>query len=239
MARKPAEFIRAKAQKANHRKSQVKMARKPAEFIRGLAVFIVLWVLILGVVQIRLGIPDTVIAWLSRSPNPMQALVAFSALLSSIIVGAVRLGIEFGPLKDFVSSKQLRTYLTGLPLWMIGIVFALALAFLVLVPTCQPPVSVLFEVNGQETLTPSQTLVAHPNATAILKLKSPTEGEYFYCQWQYAGSAFNSMGASTGACEINVQFANQPGEGFLTVLVRQNLCTQSAVFPLSVKVTTP
>ena len=65
------------------------------------------------------------------------------------------------------------------------------------------------------------------------------ENEYFFCQWQYAGSAFDSMGASTGACEINVQFASQPGEGFLTVLVRQNLCTQSAVFPLSVKVTNP
>jgi hypothetical protein len=215
------------------------MARKPAEFIRGLAVLIVLWVLILGVVQIRLGIPDAVIAWLSRSPNPMQALVAFSALLSSIIVGAVRLGIEFGPLKDIVSSKQLRTYLTGLPLWMIGIVFALSLAFLMLVPTCQPPVSVLFEVNGQETLNPSQTLFARPGGAAVLRLKSSTENEYFFCQWQYAGSAFDSMGASTGACEINVQFASQPGEGFLTVLVRQNLCTQSAVFPLSVKVTNP
>jgi hypothetical protein len=215
------------------------MARKPATFIRGLAVFIVLWVLILGVVQIRLGIPDAVIAWLSRSPNPMQALVAFSALLSSIIVGAVRLGIEFGPLKSFVSSQQLRIYLTGLPLWMIAIVFALSLAFLMLVPTCQPPVSVLFEVNGRETLNPSEILVTKPGEMAVLKLKSSTEGEYFFCQWQYAGSAFDSMGTSTGACEINVQFASQPGEGFLTVLVRQNLCTQSAVFPLSVKVTNP
>ena len=215
------------------------MARKPATFIRGLAVFIVLWVLILGVVQIRLGIPDVVIAWLSRSPDPMLALVAFSALLSSIIVGAVRLGIEFGPFKSIVSSEQLRRYLTGLPLWSIAIVFAVSLAFLMLVPTCQPPISVLFEVNGQETLSPSQTLVAHPGGAAVLKLKSSTENEYFFCQWQYAGSAFNSMGASTGACEINVQFASQPGEGFLTVLVRQNLCTQSAVFPLSVKVTNP
>jgi hypothetical protein len=215
------------------------MARKPAEFIRGLAVFVVLWVLILGIVQIRLGIPDAVIAWLSRSPNPMQALVAFSALLSSLIVGAVRLGIEFGPLKGIVSSQQLRTYLTGLPLWSIAIVFALSLAFLMLVPTCQPPVSVLFEVNGQETLNPSQTLFAHPGEAAVLRLKSSTENEYFFCQWQYAGGAFDSMGASTGACEINVQFASQPGEGFLTVLVRQNLCTQSAVFPLSVKVTNP
>jgi hypothetical protein len=108
-----------------------------------------------------------------------------------------------------------------------------------LVPTCQPPATVLFEVNGQETLGPSQTLMAHPGGTAVLRLKSPTAGEYFYCQWQYAGSAFNSMGASTGACEINLQFAGQPGEGYLTVLVRQNLCTESAIFPLSVKVTNP
>jgi hypothetical protein len=215
------------------------MTRKPAEFIRGLAVFIVLWVLILGLVQIRLGIPDVVIAWLSRSPDPMLALVAFSALLSSIIVGAVRLGIEFGPFKSIVSSEQLRRYLTGLPLWSIAIVFALSLAFLMLVPTCQPPVSVLFEINGKETLSPSQTLVAKPGEVAALKLTSSQEGEYFFCQWQYAGSAFDSMGASTGACEINIQFASQPGEGFLTVLVRQNLCTQSAVFPLSVKVTNP
>jgi len=211
----------------------------PAKFVRGLAVFVVLWVLILGVVQIRLGIPDTVIEWLSRSPDPIQALIAFSALLSSIIAGAVRLGVEFGPLKDFVSSKQLRTYLTGLPLWLIGIVFALSMAFLMLVPTCQPPVAVLFDVNGQTTLNPSETLSVHPGQTALLKLKSSKENEYFFCQWQYAGSAFNTMGASTGACEINVQFASQPGEGYLTVIVRQNLCTQSAVFPLSVKVTNP
>jgi hypothetical protein len=215
------------------------MDHSPAKFVRGLAVFIVLWVLILGVVQIRLGIPDTVIEWLSRSPNPIQALIAFSALLSSIIVGAVRLGVEFGPLKDFVSSKQLRTYLTGLPLWLIGIVFAVSLAFLMLVPTCQPPASVLFEVNGQTTLNPSETLVARPGQIALLRLKSSKENEYFFCQWQYGGSAFNSMGISSGPCELNIQFANQPGEGFLTVMVRQNLCTQSAVFPLSIKVVNP
>ncbi len=219
------------------------MTRKPLEIISGLAVFLVFWVLIIGAVQIRLMIPDPVIAWLSRSPNPIQALIAFSALLSSIIVGAIRLGIELGPLKGLGSSSQLRTYLTGLPMWAIAIVFAISLGFLILVPTCQPPVSVNFLVNNgqqtQQTLMPLDTLEVKPGEQDSLKVTSTDQGDYFFCQWQYAGSAFDSMGATSGACAINVQFANQPGDGFLTVMVRQNLCTQSAVFPLHVQVKNP
>lgn len=215
------------------------MKRSPHKYLSGLAVFIVLWVLIIGAVQIQLGVPTQIIAWLSRSPNPLQALIAFSALVSSVIVGAIRLGVEFGPFKPITTSERLKTYLTGLPLWFIAIVFAVSFGFLVLVPTCQPPATVFFEVNRAETFSPAQTLTVKPGDVASIKLTASQEGAYLFCQWQSAGSAFSGIINTSGPCEINLQFADQPGDGFLTVLVRQNLCTQSAIFPLKVEVVKP
>ncbi len=212
------------------------MKRTPQRYLSGLAVFIVLWVLIIGAVQIQLGVPTEIIAWLSRSPNPLQALIAFSALVSSIVVGSIRMGVEFGPFKWIMSSDRLRSYLIGLPLWFIAIVFAVSLAFLMLVPTCQPPATVLFKVNGTETFSPSQTLVVQPGESASIQLTATQSGGYLFCQWQSAGKAFPTSINTNGSCDISLQFADQPGDGFLTVLVRQNLCTQSAIFPLKVEV---
>ena len=213
------------------------MKRTPQKYLSGLAVFVVLWVLIIGAVQIQLGVPTQIIAWLSRSPNPLQALIAFAALVSSLVVGAIRLGVDFGPFQPIMASERLKSYLTGLPLWFIAIVFAVSFAFLLLVPTCQPPATVFFEVNRQRTFSPAQTLSVKPGEIASVRLVASQEGDYLFCQWQSAGGAFSSVINANGPCEINLQFADKAADGFLTVLVRQNLCTQSAIFPLKVEVT--
>ena len=100
------------------------MPRKPLEIIRGLALFIVLWVAASAAVRLQLLFPRSVVVWLSQSPNPQQAVSAFGAFISSGVLGLLRLGIEIPSFKPLVASEKVRTYITGLPFWVISVVFA-------------------------------------------------------------------------------------------------------------------
>src|SRR5512144_270920 len=93
--------------------------RKPLEVFRGLGMLLVLWAAALIAVRLQLVFPHSVVIWLSESPNPQRALVAFSALVSSGALALLRLGIEVPKIKPFMSSESVRAYLAGIPLWVL------------------------------------------------------------------------------------------------------------------------
>lgn len=123
--------------------------RKPLEVFRGLGMLLVLWAAVLVAVRLQLVFPRSVVVWLSESPNPQQALVAFGALVSSGILALLRLGFEVPSVKLLIASETARNYITGIPLWVLGSILALAVGSLLLVfPSCQSPAFVIFQVEG-------------------------------------------------------------------------------------------
>lgn len=216
------------------------MKREPLEIFRGLAMFLVLWAAALMAVRLQLLFPRSVIVWLSQSPNPQQALIAFCALISSGILALLRLGIEVPPIKPFFSAESFRTYITGIPLWVLGVTFAVSAGALLLVfPACQPPALITFQVQGREqAYSPSETIVAAPNEFLAITAKPFRSDTILSCKWQYIGKTFETIGSSTG-CEIILKLSGEPGTGLLTLQTSQDFCNQSSVFSLNVQVTKP
>lgn len=213
------------------------MSRKPLEIIRGLALFSVLWVAALAAVRLQLVFPHTVLVWLSQSPNPQQAVLAFGAFISSGALILLRLGIEIPQIKPLVGSEKVRTYITGLPLWAISAVLAISLGGLLLVfPACSSPTSIEFFVQGRpEPLRPGDTLQVSAGETITLSAHSTLEEAILSCRWQYSGDAFETLG-STNGCETSVKMARTGGNGLLTLQAAQNFCNQSAAFSLFVQI---
>ncbi|NCP87252.1 MAG: hypothetical protein CO094_12445 [Anaerolineae bacterium CG_4_9_14_3_um_filter_57_17] len=210
------------------------MSRKPLEFISGLAVFAVLTVIFYTMIRLQL-VPRSVLAWLVQSRNPPVAIIFFSALLSSLIVLAMRIGVAFPWLDKIIVSERLRTYLTGLPLWAIFILGVIsAIGLYRVFPACRPPESVTFSVAGRPNpLLPSDTLTVRPNEVIVVTATTSEKDALLSCQWQYAGSVFRRLGNSN-ACEINLEIAEEPGDGYLTLQTSQDFCAQSAIFSLRV-----
>jgi len=216
------------------------MKREPFEIFRGLAMFLMLWAAALMAVRLQLLFPRSVIVWLSQSPNPQQALVAFCALVSSGLLGLLRLGIEVPLVKPLFSGEKIRTYITGIPLWILAATFAISAGALLLVfPACQPPAFVTFQVQGrEETYRPSETLIAAPNEFMAITAKPYEQNSILSCKWQYIGETFETIGSSTG-CEVILKLSGEPGVGLLTLQASQDFCNQSSVFSLNVQVTKP
>jgi hypothetical protein len=214
--------------------------RELIEISRGLAMFLVLWAAALMAVRLQLIFPRSVIVWLSESPDPQRALVAFGALVSSGVLGLLRLGIEVPPIKTMVTSETVRTYITGVPLWVLGAVFAVSVGALLLVfPSCQSPAIVTFHVQGrQETYRPNEILVAVPGEFLAITAVSTQQDAILSCKWQYIGETFETIGASSG-CDINLKLSGQPGNGLLTLQASQDFCNQSSIFSLGIQVTNP
>jgi len=216
------------------------MKREPFEILRGLGLFLALWAAAVMAVRLQLVFPRSLIVWLSQSPNPQQALVAFGALFSSGALALLRLGIELPSMKMLVTSETVRTYLTGVPLWLLGSILAVSVGALVLVfPAYQSPAFVTFRVEGrQETFYPNDTLTAMPNEYIAVTATSAESGSILSCKWQYIGSTFETIGASDG-CNINLKLSGEPGNGLLTLQASQNFCNQSSVFSLGIQVIKP
>jgi hypothetical protein len=214
--------------------------REPFEVFRGLALFLVLWAAALMAVRLQLIFPRSVILWLSQSPNPQQALIAFCALVSSGSLGLIRLGIEVPPVKTLITSEMARTYITGVPFWVLSAIFAVSVGALLLVfPSCQPPAFVNFYAQGrQEVYRPNDTLVAMPGEFLAITAKPVQEDTILSCNWQYIGDAFETIGASNG-CQINLKLSGKPGNGLLTLQASQDFCDQSVVFSLGIKIENP
>jgi len=216
------------------------MKREPFEILRGLGLFLVLWAAALMAVRLQLIFPRSVIVWLSQSPNPQQALVTFGALISSGVLALLRLGIEVPSVKMLVTSETVRAYITGMPLWILGAIFAIAVgALLVVFPACQSPAFVNFRVEGrQEVFYPNETLVAMPEEFLAITAESVQEDAILSCKWQYIGETFETIGASDG-CEINLKLSGKPGNGLLTLQASQDFCNQSSVFSLGIQIVQP
>lgn len=214
--------------------------RETFEIMRGLGLLLVLWAAALMAVRLQLLFPRSMIEWLGESPNPQKALVAFGALVSSGIVGLLRLGIEVPSIKPLVASETVRTYITGIPLWVLGSIFAVSAGALIIVfPSCQPPAFVNFKVQGrQETYRPNDTLMAVPDEFLAITAEPFQKDSILSCNWQYIGETFETIGSSSG-CEIIVKLSGEPGVGLLTLQASQDFCNQSSVFSLNVQVTTP
>ena len=216
------------------------MKREPLEIFRGLAMLLVLWAAALMAVRLQLLFPRSVIVWLSQSPNPQRALVAFCALISSGLLALLRLGIEVPMVKPLFSAENFRTYITGIPFWVLGTTFAISIGALLLVfPACQPPAFITFKVQGREqAYNPSETLLATPKEFLAITAVPFQPNSILSCKWQYVGETFETIGSSTG-CEINLKLSGAPGKGLLTLQASQDFCNQSSVFSLNIQVTKP
>jgi hypothetical protein len=214
--------------------------REPFEVLRGLAMFLGLWAAALMAVRLQLIFPRSVILWLSQSPNPQQALIAFCALVSSGSLGLIRLGIEVPPVKLWITSETARTYITGVPFWVLSAIFAVSVGALLLVfPSCQSPAFVNFYAQGRDGVyRPNDTLAAAPGEFLAITAKPVQEDAILSCKWQYIGDAFETIGASTG-CQVNLKLSGKPGNGLLTLQASQDFCNQSAVFSLGIKIENP
>jgi hypothetical protein len=178
-----------------------------------------------------------VVVWLSESPNPQQALVAFSALVSSGVLGLLRLGIEVPKVKPLMASEAARAYITGIPLWVLGSIFAVAIGALFLVfPPCQSPTYVIFRVEGHpDTYHPGGKLLATPRESLAIMAEPIEKDMILSCKWQYIGETFETIGSNNG-CEINLKLSERPGNGLLTLQASQDFCNQSSVFSLEVQI---
>jgi hypothetical protein len=210
------------------------MTRKPLEFISGLAVYIVLALLVAFAVILRLSVvPIQFVNWLGQSHNPQNALMFFSMAISATSLIILRFGIEIPRLKVLTSSEKLKPYLTGLPMWALGLFWAGSLiGFWSVFPSCQPPVTIEFNVSGRdEKFFPSDTIQVSPGEAVTVTAHSINKDATLSCSWEYAGAIFQTIGAQRG-CQVSAKFNNQPGSGFMTVSVSENFCSQSSVFSL-------
>jgi len=214
--------------------------REPFEILRGLGLLLLLWAAALMAVRLQLLFPHSVIVWLGQSPSPQKALIAFSALVSSGLVALLRLGIEVPPFKPLIASETVRTYITGIPLWVLSVIFAISLGALVIVfPACQPPTFVNFSIQGrQELYRPNDVVLASTDEFLAVTAKPFQENSILSCRWQYIGEAFETIGSSNG-CEVIVKLSGEPGVGLLTLQASQDFCNQSSVFSLNVQVSKP
>jgi len=214
--------------------------REPFEILRGLGLLLLVWAAALMAVRLQLLFPRSVIVWLGESANPQKALIAFSALVSSGLVALLRLGIEVPPFKPLIASETVRTYITGIPLWVLSTIFALSMgALLIVFPSCQPPAFVNFSVQGrQEMYRPNETLIAMPDEFLAITAQPFQKDSILSCRWQYIGETFETIGSSNG-CEVIVKLSGEPGVGLLTLQASQDFCNQSSVFSLNVQVSPP
>jgi hypothetical protein len=139
-----------------------------------------------------------------------------------------------------MASEAVRSYITGIPLWVLGSICALAIGALVLVfPPCHSPAFVVFRVQGRsDTYRPGGALLAQPYETLAITAESTEEDAILSCKWQYIGEAFETIGSNSG-CEINLKLSGQPGNGVLTLQASQDFCNQSSVFSLDVQTVSP
>jgi len=211
------------------------MSRKPLEFISGLALFVVIALLIGWGIILRLPfVPPSLIEWLGGSREPQRALYYFSALASATLLILIGFGVEIPKLKNFVNaSERAMRYLTGLPLWALFLIWAAALGgFWTVFPSCQPPAAIFFDISGRDhSYQPSEELKVLPGETIIVSARSARPGATLSCAWEYAGPVFDTPGAQRG-CQVNIHFGREPGDGFLTVIVSENFCSQTSIFNL-------
>jgi hypothetical protein len=214
--------------------------REPFEILRGLGLMFVLGVTTLMAVRLQLLFPRSIIVWLGESPNPQKALIAFSAVVSSGVLALLRLGIEIPPFKPMIASETIRTYITGIPLGILAVIFSISLGALVIVfPACQPPSLVNFKAQGRDQIyRPNDTLEALPDEFLAITAEPFEKDSILSCKWQYIGETFETIGSSNG-CEVIVKLSGEPGVGLLTLQASQDFCNQSSVFSLNVHVAKP
>ena len=217
------------------------MSRKPLEFISGLAVYIVLTLLIAFAIILRLSVvPVQFVNWLGQSHNPQNALAYFSMAFSATILVFLRFGIEIPKIKLITSSEKLQPYLSGLPLWALGLLWAASLiGFWSVFPSCQPPVTIQFEISGRDnTFHPSDRISILPGEVVTVTARSANKDTTLSCSWEYAGTIFETIGAQRG-CQVSAKFNEQPGSGFMTVSISENFCSQTSIFSLQPVVGNP
>ncbi len=208
------------------------MKRTPLEMVSGFAVFLALALLIAWSIKLHLPIiPAQVGEWLGRSHAPQTALTFFSLAASAFFLALLHLGIELP--KKVVVPEKVHPYLSGLPMWALMILLtAAAFGFWTVYPSCQPPVTVNFQVSGREGLfKPSDELSVMPGEAVTISAFTVNEGATLHCKWQYAGAVFKTLGEQNN-CQVSAEFNEQPGSGFITVNVAEDFCSQSSIFSL-------
>ncbi|MBK6792615.1 MAG: hypothetical protein IPG80_08725 [Anaerolineales bacterium] len=212
------------------------MNRRISDIIPGLAIFLLIAVVIGFSVSMG-AFPGGVEEWLSGSANPRQALITFSAALSSLTLMLVRSGVEISPL-NFAKGENLRRYITGLPFWFLIFCFAISLlGFWNFSPSCKAPEAVTFKIVGtDQSYQPLDLLEVSPNQPMTIMAVSPDEAAQLSCiSWEFVGPAFPTLGEKNG-CQVNITFGDQSGPSFISLLATQNFCNNATLFSLEVQV---
>jgi hypothetical protein len=106
-------------------------------------------------------------------------------------------------------------------------------------PSCQPPVTINFQISGKEGLyQPSSIVKVLPGEAITVTASSVNKDATLSCSWEYAGAIFQSLGSQRG-CQVSPRFNAEPGSGFMTVSVSENFCSQSSIFSLQTIVASP
>ncbi len=213
------------------------MERKFPHWISGLALYLLFSVLAGIATAMRMLGLGTFANFLGNSYDPRMALVFFSLLLGGVMMIFVRLGVEFPFLKLNLNDDAKR-YVAGLPMWMIFLITAAsALGVWSYSPPCRAPETVYFKIVGtQEQFQPMGILTVQPNQSLSIAAETSDPNAQLSCiKWEFTGPAFQPTGEKSG-CQINLQFSDEPGSSFLSVVSTQNFCEQKSIFSLEVQV---
>ncbi len=211
------------------------MNRKFSDIISGLAIFVLIAVIV-GF-SIFIGIfPGQLEEFLSRSGNPRQALIYFSLIASNLSMILARWGVDVIPF-NVVKGESIKRYVNGLPLWLIFFFLTLSIiGFWNVSPSCKAPEAVVFKVVGSEqTYQPLNVMEVSPNASMTLMAVSPDDSRLSCISWEFVGPAFPTLGERNG-CQVKINFGDQPGTSFVSLLATQNFCNQATLFSLEVQV---
>lgn len=206
------------------------------DFLRGLATLAGLWLLVYAMAFFHLLIPESILRKLSESTYSFYALIAFGGLTSSTLLLVFRLtDVTFGFPGKFIQSQRLQAYIRALPLYvLIGVAVVSGLVVFSVVPYCQAPSAVKFQVDDTDYNT-GDTLLVPPGKSLTIQAKPLEKDMWLSCNWQYAGDAFDFIGQKKG-CSITINFSKNPGSGVLALQASQSFCPQSTVFSLRVEV---
>jgi hypothetical protein len=110
-------------------------------------------------------------------------------MVSSGVLVLLRLGIEVPRIKPFMASEAVRAYLAGIPLWVLGSIFAAAIGALFLVfPSCQSRICDL-PGAGRGKLPARGTLVRRRFWQSL----RPCKRMHPLLPWQYIGAFESSV----------------------------------------------
>lgn len=200
---------------------------------------ITLFILSLGIemaISLKLFLSESIIEWINASSNPHLSLWLLSILIASSILTLIKIGIKLPVLTPFIDSTHpLLSYLLGLPLLVtiaIGILAGASLAFLG--STCQSPIASIKATSLNDSIIyyDGKSLTAKAGSTITVDAV-PGGNAVVFCSWTSTGKAITNIGPKS-ACTSEIDLANQPGRGIVTLTLSTSFCSISSTHPIEI-----